>query len=347
LTFQFIEMRRRSWLLGWIAVGLVSLAACSAIDHRASTSADYVPWLPLPESTVFPQAPSPSPTPPVPIPAATPACQGAQLQGAVMASSAATGHVNNPIVVRNTGSAACWLEGYADLRILDGAGHELVGVTGAGTGSTFFADGPAVQVLMPPGTPPLPAPHVQASRGQAFMNIEWYDCRQTHAASLSLDLPNGGGSLKLPFDVQAPFSPVCDNAGFSPVGLLRGPFSPAGYTWPPSATYLEVDISISAPASAKRGSTLVYFVTVKNADHVDYRLDPCPSYHELLAGKQAVAAYQLNCSPVRHIPAGASVKFEMRLKLPGDMSTGPSQLTWALADGRISLPYAGVPIDIT
>jgi hypothetical protein len=338
--------RAPGWLLGVIVLGCVSVAACGGTDSEPASSG-YVPWLALPESTVFPHAPLPSPTPPVPIPPATPACKGAQLEGAVMASSAATGHVNNPIVVRNTGSAACWLEGYADLRILDGAGHELAVVTGAGTGLSFFDDGTAVQVLLPPGTPPVPAPHQPSIRGHAFMNIEWYDCRETHAASLSLDLPNGGGSLKLPFDVQAPFSPVCDNAGFSPVGLLRGPFSPAGYTWPPAATYLKVDITISAPASAKRGSTLIYFVTVKNADQVDYRLDPCPSYHELLAGKQAVAGYQLNCSPVGHIPAGASVKFEMRLNLPGDVATGPNQLTWALADGRLAAPFAQTSIAIT
>jgi hypothetical protein len=339
-------MHPPGWLLVAIALGLVSVAACSGHTMPAA-SMDYVPWLALPESTVFPQAPSPSPTPPVPIPAATPACNGAQLQGAVMASSAATGHVNNPIVLRNTGSAACWLEGSADLRILDRTGQELAGVTGLGAGSTFFDDGPAVQVLLRPGTPPLPAPHQPSIRGQAFMNIEWYDCHETRAATLSLYLPNGGGNLKVAFDVQAPVSPVCDSGTMSPVGLNRGPFSPAGYTWPPAPTYLKVDITISAPASAKRGSTLVYFVTVKNADQVDYPLDPCPSYHELLAGKQAVAGYQLNCAPVRHIPAGASVKFEMRLNLPGTVAIGPNQLTWALADGRLAAPFGQTPIEIT
>jgi Protein of unknown function (DUF4232) len=339
-------MRRRGWLLGVIALGFISVAACSAHPAPAA-SVDYVPWLALPESTVFPQAPSPVPTPPVPIPAATPACKAAQLEGALMAQTAATGHVNTPILVRNTGSAACWLEGYADLRILDRTGQELAVVTGAGTGSTFFNDGPAVQVLMPPGTPPLPAPHVEASRGQAFMNIEWYDCRGTHAASLSLDLPNAGGSLKLPFDVQAPFSGGCDSGTMSPVGLSRSPFSPAGYPWPPEPVYLTVDIAIAAPAAAKRGTTLVYFVTVKNTDHVDYLLDPCPNYHELLAGKQAVAGYQLNCATVHHIAPGASVKFEMRLELSGDVATGPNQLTWAMADARLAPTFAHAPIDIT
>ena len=339
-------MRRPTWVLAAIALSCISLAACRAHPVPAA-SVDYVPWVPLPETNVFPEPPSPPATPPVPIPAGTPACRAAQLEGALMGMSAATGHVNTPILVRNTGSAACWLEGYADLRILDGAGHELAVVTGVGAGPTFFDDGPAVQVLLPPGTPPLPAPHVQASRGQAFMNIEWYDCRQTHAASLSLYLPNGGGNLRLPFGVQAPYSAACDASGMSPVGLNRGPFSPAGYTWPPAPVYRTVGIAIAAPASVKRGSTLVYFVTVRNTDRVDYRLDPCPNYHELLAGKQAVGAYQLNCSTIHHIAAGASVKFEMRLNLPVDVALGPNQLTWALADGRLAVPYAQTPIEIT
>ena len=144
-----------------------------------------------------------------------------------------------------------------------------------------------------------------------------------------------------------PISPVCDSAGLATVGLARGPFSPAGYPWPPQPQYLKVDIAITAPTSAKHGETLVYFVTVKNTDQIDYRLEPCPNYGELLNAKLVVASYQLNCPPVRHIPAGASVKFEMRLKIPGDVATGPNQLMWALADGRLAAPVAQTPIEIT
>ena len=333
--------------LGAIMLALVSVAPCSAHPVPAST-ADYVPWLPLAPSNVYPVAASPPPVPPVPIPAGTPACTAAQLEGALLGRTAATGHTNTPVSIRNTGSSACWLEGYADLTILDAAGHDLVGVTGA-SGGTFFNDGPAVQVLMEPETPPLKpstAPGWHASRGQAFVNIEWYDCRGSRAAWLSLYLPGDGGKLEIPFDVQAPGSGLCDASGGSRMGLQRGPFSPAGYTWPPEPTYLKVDIAIAAPQSAKRGSTLVYFVTVKNSDQVDYRLDPCLNYVELLSNKLPVASYQLNCSPVRHIPAGASVKFEMRLDVPGDVAPGPNQLMWALYDGRLATPSSQTAIDI-
>jgi hypothetical protein len=341
--------RRPGWLWTVFAFGFVAIAACGA-ESEGPTSSGSVPWLSLPPSNVYPAPPSPGIAPPIAIPAGTPACKAAQLEGSLLGMSAATGHTNTPVAIRNTGSAACYLSGYTDLIILDASGHELVVATGAATGETFFRDGPAVQVLMQPGTPPLrstAAPSRQASRGQAFMNIEWYDCRGTRAASLSLDLPHASGNLTIAFDVIAPSSPVCDSSGVSAVGLRRGPFSPAGYAWPPEPKYLTVDIAISAPASAKRGSTLVYFVTVKNADNIDYRLDPCPDYVEILGAKLAVAGYQLNCKPVRHIPADASVKFEMRLDVPATLSAGPSELTWALSDGRLALPYGRAPIEIT
>jgi hypothetical protein len=342
-------MPRRGWIFALVALGFVSIVACGP-ESEGPTSSGSVPWLPLPASNVYPAAPSPGLAPPIAIPAGTPACKAAQLEGSLLGMSAATGHTNTPVAIRNRGSAACYLSGYADLIILDALGHEVVVATGAATGETFFSDGPAVKVLMQPGTPPLhstAAPPRKASRGQAFMNIEWYDCRGTRAASLTLDLPHASGNLTVAFDVAAPSSPVCDSSGMSAIGLRRGPLSPAGYTWPPEPKLLKVDIAISVPATAKRGSTLVFTVTVKNADNVDYRLDPCPDYVEILGAKLAVASYQLNCKPVRHIPADASVKFEMRLDVPASLSAGPSELTWALSDGRLGTPLAHTPIEIT
>jgi hypothetical protein len=338
----------KHWLAAVIALGFLAVVACGGTEAEPSSSGS-VPWLALASSNVYPAAPTPTPTPPVPIPSGTPPCKAAQLEGALLGQSAATGHTITPVYLRNKGSAPCYLAGYADLRILDGTGQELLVVTGAGGGQTFFNDGPAVQVLMKPGTPQLqtPSPHTQASRGQSFVNVEWYDCRARHAATMSIDLPQAGGNLRIPFDVQAPLSPICDASGMSRAGLQRGPFSPAGYTWPPEPRYLKVEIAISAPATAKRDSTLVFTVTVKNVDSVDYRLDPCPDYVEILGAKLAVASYQLNCKPVRHIPADASVKFEMRLDVPATLSAGPSELTWALSDGRLALPYGRAPIEIT
>jgi hypothetical protein len=167
------------------------------------------------------------------------------------------------------------------------------------------------------------------------------------AAKLSIELPNAGGNLTIAYPSNASYNPICDSK-IQPAGTVtRGSFGPAGYQWPPDPAYLTMDMVISAPPSAKRGSTLVYYVMVKNTSATDYRLVPCPDYTEILGGKAAVAEYQLNCSPVGHIAPGTSVKFEMRLTLPGNVPVGPNELRWALNDGRLFPPLTRTSINVT
>jgi hypothetical protein len=271
------------------------------------------------------------------------------LEAVAMGGSAATGgNVDSPIALRDTGSTACYLEGYPDVTILDAAGRSLAQAIGSANRGTYFPEWPEGQVLMEAGTPPLP--HLafagQLSRGQALLNVQWWDCHQPTAAMLSMDLPDGGGNLTVPYSTRAPYYPTCDS-NVQPAGTVtRGSFGPAGYQWPPDPAYLTMDIVISAPESAKRSSTLVYYVTVKNTSATDYRLDPCPNYVEILGGKAAVAEYQLNCSPVGHIAPGTSVKFEMRLALPSSVPIGTNELRWALSDGRLTLPYATTSVNV-
>src|SRR6266511_3935220 len=162
------------------------------------------------------------------------ACRAGQLEGASAGVESATGNVNMPIVVRNRGAAACVLQGWADLTILDGRGRLLAaaaGTTFANRG-TFFNDWPEVPVLLASHTPPLPArpDSGQPGRhGQAVMNLAWYDCRQPRAAVLLLDLPAAGGRLRAPFDHRSAYSAVCDNPGAKPAGsVVMLPMSRAG-----------------------------------------------------------------------------------------------------------------------
>ncbi len=267
-----------------------------------------------------------------------------------MGGSAATGgNVDTPVALRNPGTATCYLEGYPDITILDAAGGSLARAIGSANRGTYFPEWPEGQVLMQPGTPPLLHASLagQLSRGQALLNVQWWDCRRPTAARLSMELPNGGGNLTIPYSVRAPYYPTCDS-NVQPAGTVtRGAFGPAGYQWPPAPAYLNMDITISAPASVKHGSTLVYYVTVKNSSPMDYRLDPCPDYVEILGAKNAVADYQLNCAPIGHIAPGAKVKFEMRLTLPSSVPIGTDALMWALSDGRLAPPYATTSINVT
>jgi hypothetical protein len=167
---------------------------------RPVSPTSSIAWLPLPAAHRYPTAPTPPaiPRPPIPVPPGTPACRAGQLEGASAGVEYATGNVNMPIVVRNRGAAACVLQGWADLRILDGRGRLLAaaaGTTFANRG-TFFNDWPEVPVLLASHTPPLPArpDSGQPGRhGQAVMNLAWYDCRRPQGRGRQLPAPLPAG----------------------------------------------------------------------------------------------------------------------------------------------------------
>jgi len=362
-----------------LGAGLVIMIVCAACAEAPTAGASVqggagagttastralrdVPWLPLPATGRYPGAPEPSakPRPPVPVPPGTPVCQAGQLEGVELAGGAAGGHVNLPILVRNRATAACVLEGWADMTILDAGGRVLVAAVGTKNPanlSTFFVGWPKLPVLLRPATPPLPGrPGAETGytdpshRGQAEMNMEWFDCRAPLAAVLILGLPEGGGQLRVPFPRRASYAPSCDDPQVSRTAggwVGRDPLSPAGFTWPPKPDSLNLLVGIHAPATVRRGSTLVYQVVLVNHDHGGYRLDPCPDYNEILGRKDVIASYQLNCHPVGMIASGERVTFEMRLAVPATMATGPTQLVWALLDGRVEVPGATAPLTVT
>jgi hypothetical protein len=332
------------------------VGACSSTSSHAAPShpvaLSYVPWLPLPAGHEFVSAPDPSPTPPTPIHPGVPACKAVQLEAVELGQNGAGGHTSTPIALRNRSSAACFLDGFPDLRLFNSGGRQLAAATGSVNRGTFFDAGPewTFPVLMQPGTPPLPVPPAveqPLSPGQGLLDVEWFDCNEPQASRAQIDLPAGGGRLNVTFAIKGPGSGLCFPGGPAMSGLLRGPFFPAGIEWPPGPTYLPVIIDISAPASAKPGSTLDYFITMTNTGVVDYVLAPCPDYGEFLGAKEGAATNQLNCGPVGHIAAGAGVKFEMRLQVPASTQVGTTQLNWSLLDGRIGTPFAHTTIDIT
>ena len=329
-----------------LAFCVVLMTGCSPRTVSTASTPDYVPWLPLHTTGVYPQAPTPSPLAPVPIPAGTQPCKASQLEAASMDGGGATGHMNTPVGIRDRSSVACYLDGYPDITILDSAGRTLAQAAGVHDRGTFFDSWPPVRVLMTPGTPTLASEaHEPMSRGQAYLAIEWFVCKGGQAARLTMSLPDAGGSMTIPFNVRAPYAAQCDSYTPPTAGALRGPFSPAGYELP-GPEYLTTDITISAPASVKRGTTLVYYVTVKNTSQSDYRLDPCPNYVEILGAKNPVAEYQLNCSPVGHVASGAGVKFEMKLSLPATVPLGTTMLQWALLDGRLAGTFVHATIAV-
>ena len=306
-----------------------------------------MPWLALAPSGTFPQAPKASPHPPIPIPPGTHACQASQLDAAYFKSTAATGgNLDSPVSFRNHSSVLCYVEGYPDLTLLDARGSVVATSAGAIGRGTYFPDGPDVPVLMVPGTAQLAFTGNPAPSGQAYLNVQWYDCSYPSAVRLSISLPPNGGTLTISYPVTASYYPTCDTDK-STRAFLRGLFNPTGIEWPPGPDYVTLNLTVQAPASVKRGSTLDYYVEIQNNSAIDYALSPCPDYNEFLGAKQGWASYRLNCGPVGHIAPGAVVKFEMRIVVPSTMSPGPSTVTWVLVDGRAGVPHLSTPMTVT
>jgi hypothetical protein len=342
----------RPTALAVLALGAMLVAACSTEPTAMPSPAGYVPWLPLKPQGHYvdgPQRTAP-PGPPVLIPSGTPACVASQLEARSGWEGAAAGNHDTPIAFRNRSASRCFVEGYPDVAVLDRKGALLVQASGLSGRGTYFDSWPVVPVLMQPGVPPFPPdvfPNVgtmPSLRGEAFLNLSWYDCRQPQAAWLGIDLPNGGGRLTTPFVFKGAYSSACPRTDAD--GVSRGPLSPAGYTTPSGFLFSDLSISLQAPASAPHGSTLTFYVTLTNHDQVGFSLEPCPDYREIL-DKASIQSYQLNCLPVSRIAPGDSVTFQMKAQVPASSIDGAHFLTWALLDGRLSQNFASTTIEVT
>lgn len=359
----------RQWLVGiaTAAVGVGIIAAAGRMHGRPtpavstippSATADstpsaplrYVAWAPLPDGGIYPTAPpGPAPTPRIPVPPGTPACRASQLEGEGYLGQGFTGEVSTrQLVLRNRGGSPCVLEGLPGLSVMDASGRVLAQGFGSEKSSAYLPSEPAAMVLMEPGTPTLPRSGGFGPRdvnGQAGVPVLWIDCRRPQAAQLAVALPAAGGRLVIPFPVSASWSAACPASNANV--LDSGPFIGSGGGPLPSPAYIPVAITLDAPASVRRGSTLVYYITLTNTGLVDYRLDPCPDYHEFVGRKEVFASYQLNCAPVERIGPGTSVRFQMQLAIPASIQAGATDLTWTLGDGRLAPSINSTPLTIT
>ena len=304
--------------------------------------AHFIPWLPVPPDTAA------STASPAAIPPGTPACSASQLEGAALRMSAAAGNENLPIGLRNRGTIACVLDGRADLRIDDSGGRVLAQAVGsAGRGTFFDSDPSSHAVLLLPGTPPFsvsPSDNGSGYAGQASINVQWVDCGGPTAHTATLDLPASGGRLVVPFRVQATQDAGCFTQTHAPQ-LFRGPFRAVSA----EMVQYQLQTQIAAPAQARAGSTLTFYVTLTNRSPVAYGFDPCPAYYEVFESsssttKPQLTSLALNCSPAGTLAPRASLTFEMRIDVPRDLS-GTTQLTWDLFS-LVRTPPASAAIDV-
>jgi len=145
-----------------------------------------------------------------------------------------------------------------------------------------------------------------------------YPTRVYHATIVTI--PGGGRVV-----IRQPLDVLC--------GLFTGQFGvtepPRRYVNPP---WTRVRVALDLPASVTAGSVLRYVVDLTNPTGAPMRLRPCPGYSQgvAVAGKTVL---ELNCAavPGRQLPARQTVRFAMRIPVPGGTPTGPTWVGWSIA----------------
>ncbi|HEY7046686.1 MAG TPA: DUF4232 domain-containing protein [Jatrophihabitantaceae bacterium] len=315
-------MRRRA-LLGGPAVALslvlsVVVSGCASAHHDPGAGVRVVPW----DGAVPAQLQ-------VRTTAAAPPCRAAQLKvlGGGFQFAAALSGGTGTVTLRNAGPRACRLTGRPDVRV--------VGAVPAPRQRQLPL--PAQPPEFPAVAPADTALEAVPPGGAVTLGVDWRNwCvpRTTRTPvppkALRLTLPGGSGTLDAGYNAV----PSCDTAGADSTVGVR-PFQPAplAATPPWSATFLQasvVSLSGSAPVTAARGDTARFAVQLHNPSTAPVSFPRCPLVVEMLAPAGRPEAHQLNCGAAGQIPAGGSLRFEMRILVPADAPTGANGLFWEL-----------------
>lgn len=105
--------------------------------------------------------------------------------------------------------------------------------------------------------------------------------------------------------------------------------------WPPLAPEQEtLRVTFEqVPKKLPAGDDLRYVVALRNESDDDISLDPCPAYYSAWGESLPVAEANefLNCSEAPPaIPAQATVRFEMIMDLPDDLTRESGTIIWRL-----------------
>jgi hypothetical protein len=321
----------------WFAQALTGPQPAGPSPTPSQTSVDTISWT---DAT-----PTPEPSPSVaPVPPGTPACTAADLT-ATAGWQGATGSMVGGLTVTNTGSSACALDGPPRNIVLRDHSRTLSDVD-------YAAELSGDAGVTTTASPVLLAPGDQAEAFLAWSN-ECAASRQTVTGVL-VTLPDGSGPLLAkPDGPSVSGTPRCD--------LPKQPSTLTAYAFTvvvPEVTPPEpqpVEVIISAPAPATRGSALHFQVALTNLGSAAVALDPCPSYTEhLIVDGRALKSEQqflLNCAALgRSLPAGVSVAFDMQIDIPATLPAGAVELFWSLDPGgplNSTTGFDRAPVTIT
>ncbi len=295
------------------------LAGCSATHRDPAGKVTLVPWdgaVPrrLQAGDIAPASP----------------CRAPRLRvvGAGFQFNAAIAGGAGSLTLRNAGPHACRLTGRPKVR--------LVGAVPAPHQRQVAL--PAEPAAFPAVVPPDTTLRALPAGGTATLVVDWRNWCVPHARkapvpprAVRVTLPGGRGSIDAGYNAV----PSCDAPG-RPATLGVRPFQPAPVRATPPWTAGVVRAAIQplsgggSPLAGKRGEVVRFAVQLHNVSAAAVRFDRCPLLVELLAPAGRPEVHQLNCGAASPIQPGGSLRFEMRIQVPGDAPTGPNGLFWQL-----------------
>jgi hypothetical protein len=275
-----------------------------------------VPWV---DSTPGPQRtlePEPTPGPEL---LSVRACQAGDLSSRFVGTDSHGGYDFFTLGFVNVSSTPCRLQGTPpSFQLLDADGN-VIQTAPLHNCPNASACGDNVAILQPGSGTPVPLGTPSAS--QALLTAQssgspYVTCAP--AAVVSVVLPENGGQLTIP----AGSLKAC---GADPVAFVSD--APPGTPAPTPAPLFSIGLHL--PAAVRAGDQLDFLVSFTNVSGAPVEfLSPCPSYDIWLGPKQVIGAHSLNCGSVGAIPPGHAVWFDMKLRIPANMPTGPSNVTW-------------------
>ncbi len=314
---RWAVLARCLWSGPLVIVVTVLLTSCGVVSGPAASStpvgANAIPWLSVPGTPLLPTQP----------PLATIECSAANMRNDGLYAGVYQGHATENLHLTNTGSTACYFPGAPQMEVT------LVPGERAAVSPGIFAkqrvDLQPNQIVDIMFGSPLQCPNSDPQK-------------PLFAQSVQVTFPAGGNITvsDLQLDVQC---------GLPTVLLFQAiALDTTGSSSPLSALQAAVD----APATASRGSTYTYTVTLTNPTAKTIALSPCPSYMEGMsndAGDQARAIWLLNCEVAQQMLAGSSLTFAMQFVVPSSFSAGAAKLFWMLQvpDG----PSAGAEVMVS
>ncbi len=183
-----------------------------------------------------------------------------------------------------------------------------------------------------------------SATGSAFADVK-VDLAPGQSANLAIGSPSTCSSynpaaprLGTPVSATLPDGASLSVAGAPPFDIQCGPprmvlFFANEPTSPPTSGEPALQVTLRGPASAIRGKTYEYTVTLTSPTATTVSLLPCPSYSEGLTGDHGVLnteTYLLNCDTVTSLAPGASATFQMQYQVPPSLPQGSTKFWWVM-----------------